>query len=68
MPADPFEAELLMMAEMVAEDKKDVPDSSDSEPDDNEPAPSPTACECWLYRLHVHYRQNTIYSCFVLVV
>uniref|UniRef100_A0A1B6L1W1 TRASH domain-containing protein n=1 Tax=Graphocephala atropunctata TaxID=36148 RepID=A0A1B6L1W1_9HEMI len=41
VPADPFEAELLMMAEMVAGDKKEVATSSDSEPD-NEPATSDT--------------------------
>lgn len=33
MPTDPFEAELLMMAEMVAGDKKK--DQSDSETDDD---------------------------------
>lgn len=35
MPADPYEAELLMMAEMVAGDKKkEESDSSDDEPND----------------------------------
>lgn len=33
MPTDPFEAELLMMAEMVAGDKKK--DQSDSDTDDD---------------------------------
>lgn len=42
VPADPLEAELLMMAEMVAEDKKDEYNSSDEEETEtfNEPPPS----------------------------
>ncbi|XP_008560726.1 zinc finger MYM-type protein 3 [Microplitis demolitor] len=35
MPSDPFEAELLMMAEMVATDKKTDSDSSDSADENN---------------------------------
>ncbi|CAH0561946.1 unnamed protein product [Brassicogethes aeneus] len=35
MPTDPYEAELLMMAEMVAEEKKEDPTDSESDVDDN---------------------------------
>lgn len=38
MPSDPYEAELLMMAEMVADDKKEEASSSDSDTE-IEPAP-----------------------------
>lgn len=38
IPTDPYEAELLMMAEMVADDKKEEHTDSDSEEEDGAPA------------------------------
>lgn len=38
IPTDPFEAELLMMAEMVADDKKEENTDSESEEEDTAPA------------------------------
>lgn len=43
IPSDPFEAELLMMAEMVAGEKKEVESSSDGE-DVPEPVEAPEPC------------------------
>lgn len=43
MPTDPFEAELLMMAEMVAGDKKKDQSDSDTDDDNAEEGFSPVA-------------------------
>lgn len=61
MPADPYEAELLMMAEMVADDKKEEATSSDSETE-NEPAPDtrPDSMFPILTLLSLYYTRDCI--------